>query len=90
MSHFYGHVQGNRGDVSRGGSKASGYMATAASWQGCVKVNLWHDDKTGVDMAEVRLDRWHGRGVYQILYTGPVSGKGDVSHGRDGANENLR
>jgi len=30
MSHFYGRVQGNRGDATRGGSKASGFDATAA------------------------------------------------------------
>lgn len=77
MSHFYGYVQGNRGDASRGGSKRSGYQAVAASWQGCVKVRLWHDEATGKDMVSVDKDQWtNGAGIRKNLYTGPV-GKED-------------
>lgn len=78
MSHFYGIVQGNRGEATRGGSRDSGFTATAASWQGSVRVYLYHDDETGNDMARVSLAPWHGRGTDAVIYDGPVSGAGRV------------
>ena len=74
MSHFYGYVRGSRGDATRGGSKNSGYVATAASWQGSVRVWLSHDEETGQDIATVTLAPWHGRGISRDLFSGPVSG----------------
>ncbi len=74
MAHFYGTVQGSRGEASRLGSKANGLNAHIASWQGAVDVRLWHDSKTGRDMANVYLTRHHGSGTEKSLYYGPVSG----------------
>lgn len=39
MSHFYGTVQGNRGEATRGGSKNSGMDTATASWEGSVQVH---------------------------------------------------
>jgi hypothetical protein len=40
MSAFYGMVQGNRGAATRGGSRASGFKATAQSYDGSVITEL--------------------------------------------------
>src|SRR3989442_13191521 len=73
MAHFLAAIQGHRGEASRLGTKKSGLDATAASWQGSVSVRLWHDAKTGRDMARVSLEPWHGSGVSRGLYYGPVT-----------------
>ena len=71
MSHFYGKVKGNRGEATRGGSKASGYTAIAASWNGSVITELFVNSD-GVDSARVYLDRWQGAGSHHMLYEGPI------------------
>lgn len=43
MSAFYGQIQGNRGAATRGGSKASGFRASAQSFDGSVVVDLDYD-----------------------------------------------
>ena len=43
MSAFYGMIQGNRGPATRGGSKNSGYKASAQSWDGSVITYLDYD-----------------------------------------------
>lgn len=73
MAHFYGRIAGARGEATRCGTKASGYRAEAASWEGKVTVSLWHRDD-GQDWATVRLEPHHGNGTYRLLYDGPVSG----------------
>lgn len=72
MAHFYGVIQGNRGEATRMGSKASGLETTAASWQGSVRVMLY--ELNGVDCAIVTLMPWHGKGATKELYSGPVRG----------------
>lgn len=74
MSHFYGSVQGNRGEVTRGGSKNSGYTAVAASWSGAVKVELYYNEAYEQDWCEVYLTTWKGAGKNALLYRGPVDG----------------
>jgi len=76
MSHFYGSCQGNRGEATRGGSKASGYDTIAASWEGSVKTRLWYNEDKDEDWCTVSLAPWHGAGTYKTLYEGPVSGNG--------------
>jgi len=73
MSHFYGKLQGARGEATRCGNKGTGLEAIAAAWCGCVETTLWHDEATGVDMAEVSLARWKGRGTSRVLYRGPIN-----------------
>lgn len=72
MAHFYGTLQGARGEATRGGSKQSGIETYTASWEGAVNVRLWYDKDANADMAEVSLVKWHGRGASHVLYHGPV------------------
>lgn len=72
MAHFYGRMQGQRGEATRCGSKLSGITTTAASWNGAVRVELY--EHNGVDHARVELTPWHGKGTSRALYDGPVGG----------------
>jgi hypothetical protein len=74
MAHFYGTIQGNRGQVSRLGSKESGFSAYAASWSGAVQISLY--ERNGVDYARVSLTQhYNGAGSNRVIYDGPISGK---------------
>lgn len=72
MSHFYGVLNGSRGEATRCGTKGSGMEATAASWDGAIKVYLRYDEKTGRNTYEVVQTPWHGRGVSEVLARGVV------------------
>ena len=72
MAHFYGTLQGNRGEATRMGSKASGLTTYAASWKGAVRVTVYIHD--GKDWVDVSLVQWRGAGTNRTLYNGPVSG----------------
>ena len=72
MSWFYGTVQGNRGEASRGGSKESGLTTYCASWQGAIACYAYVDSKTGKDMVRVEKTTWHGAGEYKLLYEGEI------------------
>lgn len=72
MAHFFGSIQGNRGEATRLGSKDSGLEIVAASCQGSVRIRLFERD--GIDFATVALDQWHGSGQCLTLYSGPVRG----------------
>ena len=71
MSHFYGTVQGNRGEASRGGSRASGMETHCASWSGAVRCFAY--EKDGFDYVRVERTTWHGIGNYKLLYDGPMN-----------------
>lgn len=73
MAHFYGTVQGNRGQASRLGSKDSGLDIRACSWEGAISVCLFVKD--GVDWAHVSFREHNGRGSNRMIYDGPVSGE---------------
>lgn len=77
MAHFYGTLQGARGETSRLGGKASGIQARVASWAGAVNVQLY--DHQGEDWATVDLVPHQGKGSYRKLYEGPVSGMPESS-----------
>ena len=72
MSHFYGTLNGNRGEATRCGSKGSGLTTYCASWSGAVVCHAWHDEQTGTDMVRVELAPWRGVGVHRQLYSGPI------------------
>ena len=72
MSHFYGTVQGNRGEASRGGSKDSGIISHIASWEGAIKVQAWYDEKIKKDMVRVKKTKWRGVGENKVLYEGEM------------------
>ena len=75
MAHFIGSVQGQRGEASRLGGKKSGLTAYAASWQGGVRVSLYHDETTGKDRVCIALAKHWGAGVNKVLFEGPVDGE---------------
>ena len=60
MSHFYGTLQGNRGEATRCGSANSGVVTNTAGWRGAINVHVSEVD--GVDMFSVYLVPWHGSG----------------------------
>ena len=72
MAHFYGSLQGARGEATRLGGKASGLRTKAASWEGAVSVRLYFDEQNDRDMCEVWLEPHEGRGVRKFIYHGPV------------------
>lgn len=72
MSHFYGTLQGNRGEKTCGGSKDSGLKTYTASWEGAIRVFTYHSKSTDKDMVEIRMVPWQGQGVEVLLYDGPV------------------
>ena len=44
MSHFYGEIQGNRGEGTRGGTKASGIRGHIRGWNIGARVTCFVDD----------------------------------------------
>ena len=72
MAHFYGTVLGNRGVVSRCGSKSSGISAQVAGWTGSVRVELYHKD--GQDCVRISKLPWpNWPESSQIIYEGPLA-----------------
>lgn len=72
MSHFYGVLQGNRGQTTRCGSKLSGIHTTAASWSGAIDVDVYYDDEKGKDVYIVVQRPWKGRGVSKVIASGVI------------------
>jgi hypothetical protein len=70
MSHFYGTLQGSRGEATRCGTKGSGVVTHAASYEGAVRVGLYHYE--GKDYARVSLTTWCNAGIEKEIYHGPV------------------
>ena len=71
MSRFYGVLSGQAGAATRCGSKKSGLRVTAASWVGCVTVELYVDGG-GRDCFSVRQEVWHGAGCWQEIASGRI------------------
>jgi hypothetical protein len=78
MSHFYGTIpESARKTVpSARGHKATGLTTVAASWDGAIRVNLWHDPNNEVDCYEVEMIPWEGQGNQHVVARGVL---GDVS-----------
>jgi hypothetical protein len=55
MSHFYGNMQGNRGETTRGGSKDSGITAHLRGWHIGAKVYVDQNTETGEDQVTVTI-----------------------------------
>lgn len=72
MSHFYGTLQGQRGEATRTGSKGSGVTTYAASWSGAIRTQIYHNGDTGLDMYRVTQERWHGSGIHEVIAEGVV------------------
>lgn len=75
MGHFFGSVEGSRGETHRLGTRASGLSTTAAGWGGAISVEITHDEKTDKDLFLVRQHTWRGEGVSEIIAEGVVGEK---------------
>ena len=74
MSHFYGTLNGNRGEASRCGTKGSGMITYAAGWEGAIRVMVRYDEANDIDRYSVALTPWHGSGgETQVLVEGVLS-----------------
>ena len=69
MSHFYGVLNGSRGEITRQGTKASGLNTIAASWKGCITVHVYVDDQ-GRDCYRIVQEPWQGAGVHEEIACG--------------------
>lgn len=75
MSHYYGGVQGNRGEATRGGSRASGYTSWAQDDTHQVRTHLWTCEDSGRTMARVTVQsssiNHHGLNT-KVLFEGAL------------------
>jgi hypothetical protein len=71
MSEFYATIKGNRGPATRQGSKASGIMAAAQSWEGSVITHLFLKD--GETWVELGLGTESTTAISYTLYHGPLA-----------------
>jgi hypothetical protein len=62
MAHFYGTLVGQAGKATRRGSKSSGLITEAASWNGVVTVTL--DHRHGQDHYTVEIGQWQNNGPH--------------------------
>lgn len=95
MSHFYGKVQGNRGEGTRCGTKGSGMQTHTAGWQGAISTYVYYDEKTQQDRFEVALIPWQGSGGWsRSLVKGILDSNGDetmyIEHAFNGIQMVLR
>jgi hypothetical protein len=70
VSHFYGTLQGSRGEATRCGTKKSGVEAWVASWGGAIRVKVWHEN--GEDRFVVEQRQWHSTGVDRPIARGVI------------------
>jgi hypothetical protein len=88
MAHFYGRLQGNRGEATRCGVKSSGIMATVETWESVLRVD--QDFRDGRNEAYVGLQGKYGGTVLGFFLEGDLI----VKHGSDDtvsdAIENVR
>ena len=49
MSHYYGTLQGSRGEATRQGHKSSGIRTNTACWSGTIFTRLWYNEETEED-----------------------------------------
>lgn len=75
MSHFYGTLQGSRGEATRCGTKHSGVTTVAASWKGCIQVRVWYDEKTKTDKYLICQEPWQGHGISESIASGTLGEK---------------
>lgn len=68
MAHFRGTIEGDRGEVSRLGTKKSGLIATVNGWTTGVTVTIHYNEETGEDVVYIyRTDGSNSTGSRQFL-----------------------
>lgn len=69
MSAFYGSIQGNRGAATRGGSKSSGYRASAQSWDGSIITDMWYNNDDEL-MVSIGINNGSSTYVQEEIFRG--------------------
>lgn len=75
MAHFYGVLDGARGEATRCGSRLSGMTTTCASWSGAITCRAYQKrtkDDVLEDWVEVCMVPWRGKGTARTIYDGPM------------------
>ena len=74
MSHFYGRIpiSNRKTPATACAGKASGLKVTAASYKGCVSVELWYNAETQKDEFRVSQQRWLGSGITEEIASGII------------------
>ena len=80
MAHFYGTVQGTRGEASRLGTKSTGLTTEACSYAGKISVYISHDEKTGTDRFDIRMKPHLGKGEFAEIASGTLGDASTVVH----------
>ena len=75
MAHFYGTVQGHRGEATRTGSKSSGMRATANSWSVGGEVKVHYDSALNVDVVSFYITRGSDTTPTRIASFAIIDGK---------------
>lgn len=70
MAHFYGTVQGDKGEVSRLGHKRGGLRLKAKGHGGAILVILSHTDEN--DRVTIYQDTQENGGKCRIIWEGPL------------------
>jgi len=81
MSHFYAQIDesARQTNATARGHKATNIGAVVASWEGGIRVRLWHDETTGQDRFEVGHEVWKDAGLNQIIAAGIVGKSGFIA-----------
>lgn len=75
MSHFYGTLNGNRGEATRRGNKESGMLTFCASWNGAIRCHAYvkrNERGEETDYVRISMTTWHGAGEVVLIYDGPI------------------
>lgn len=80
MAHFYGTIQGNRGEASRCG--VDSYYAVAAGWHGAIKVRLYRDEND-IDWFSVYLIPWGASSGQDLLLASGRLDSGLMTEGKE-------
>ena len=68
MAQFYANINGNRGEATRMGSKASGMYGHIRGWNVGAKVSIRYDAKRDVDVVSVyRTSGSNGAGSDELI-----------------------
>lgn len=67
MAHFYGDIQGNRGQATRMGTKSSGIDGHIRGWNIGAKVYCQYNEKTGKDEVTVYITGGSNRSGYDSM-----------------------
>ena len=75
MSHFYGNMQGSRGETTRCGTKHSGHACHIRGWDSGIRVYAHYNETTGKDEFSVYMTAGSNGGSVDCLIACVVDGK---------------